>query len=90
MVSARSEPGPLGTTFLFVASVSLASGLLHDSALGAPSTSGFLASAPSNATPLRIATPEQLITSAGVVAVASLPYGVLVERHRLLALVALG
>jgi hypothetical protein len=90
MNSDKKTPRLLGAAFLLVFVASLLSGTLLDSATGSGSMSDKLVSISNNLTLMRASILVELVTSLGIVALASLLYIVLHNQHRVVALVALG
>jgi len=90
MNTQKSAPRLLGAAFLLVAVVSLSSGLLLSSIVGSGSISDILVHVSHQGTLLRLGSLGELVTSAGIVALAGLLYSVLYTQHKLIALVALG
>jgi hypothetical protein len=86
----EKTPWLLGAAFLFVFVASLLSGTLQDSAIGSGSMSDKLISISDNLSLMRASILVELLTSLGIVALASLLYIVLHKQHRSIALVALG
>jgi hypothetical protein len=80
----------LGAAFLLVFVASLLSGTLLDSATGSGSMSDKLVSISNNLTLMRASILVELITSLGIVVLASLLYIVLHKQHKIIAFVALG
>jgi hypothetical protein len=90
-------PRLLGAAFLLVIATSLVSGLLiaagfgsGSSVIGTGSVSRILLDTSKNLTTVRIGVVGDLITSAGIIALAALLYIVLHGQSRVLALIALG
>ena len=90
MDAEKSAPRLLGIAFLFVALVPLISGLSFLSVTGSGSISEILVKAASQLTMLRISILGQIVTSSGIVALATLLYIVLNKQNKTIALVALG
>jgi hypothetical protein len=90
MNSDKKTPRLLGAAFLLVFVASLLSGTLLDSATGSGSMSDKLVSISNNLTLMRASILVELVTSLGIVALASLLYIALHNQHRVVALVALG
>ena len=83
-------PRFLGAAFLAVVVTSLAGGLLFESVVGSGDMSDILVNISANAGLMRLSILVDLMTSLGVILLASLLYVVLREESRILALVALG
>ena len=90
MKSDKNTPRLLGAAFLLVFVASLLSGSLQESAIGSGSISEKLVSISDNLTLMRISILVELITSIGIVVLASLLYIVLHKQDRIISLVALG
>jgi len=90
MNTQKSAPRLLGAAFLLVAVVSLSSGLLLGSVVGSGSISDILVHVSHQVTLMRLGSLGELMTSAGIVALAGLLYSVLHSQQKLIALVALG
>lgn len=85
-----SVPRLLGATFLIVIATSLAGGLLLGSAVGTGSAADILSGATGRVDLLRVAVLVDLVTSLGIVALASLLYVILRTQDPVLARIALG
>jgi hypothetical protein len=90
MNTQKSAPRLLGAAFLLVAVVSLASGLLLSSVVGSGSNSDILVDVSRQGTLVRLSSLGELLTSAGIVALAGLLYRVLRKQNKIVALIALG
>ena len=90
MHTEKIAPRLLGAAFLFVAVVSLTSGLLLTSVVGSGSISEILVNISHRQTLMRFSSLGELVTSSGIVVLAGLLYSVLHKQHKLIALVALG
>jgi hypothetical protein len=90
MNSDQKIPRLLGAAFLFVFVASLLSGTLRDSATGSGSMSEKLVSIADHLTLMRISILTELVTSLGIVVLASLLYIVLRDQHPFVAQIALG
>lgn len=86
----KQAPRLLGAAFLFVVATSLSGGLLLEAVTGSGSTSDILVSIANNVALMRLSILVDLITSLGVVVLASLLYIVLRKQNRIIALIALG
>jgi len=86
----KNAPRLLGAAFLFVAVVSLSSGLLLSSVVGSGSISGMLVNISHQQTLMRLSSLGELVTSSGIVVLAALLYLVLRKQNKMIALVALG
>jgi hypothetical protein len=80
----------LGAAFLLVFVASMLSGALQESAIGSGSISDQLTNISNNLTLMRISILVELITSLGIVVLASLLYIVFHKQHKNIAQVALG
>lgn len=87
--SAARTPRYLGAAFVFQFATSLAAGLLSGSLLSGSITE-VLTDTSSNPGQMRTRIVLELLTSVGIIAMASLLYVVLKDQNRALALVALG
>jgi Domain of unknown function (DUF4386) len=90
MHTEKIAPRLLGAAFLFVALVSLTSGLLLTSVVGSGSISDMLVNISHQQTLMRLSGLGELVTSSGIVVLAGLLYSVLRKQRKLIALVALG
>lgn len=90
MNAEKNAPRLLGAAFLFVAFVSLISGLLLMSVVGSGSISDILVNISHQLTLMRISSLGELVTSSGIVVLAGLLYIVLHKQNKIIALVALG
>ena len=86
----KKAPRLLGAAFLIVAVASLISGLLLMSVIGSGSISNSLVNVSHQLTLLRLSSLAGLVTSSGIVVLASLLYIVLRRQNKIIALVALG
>jgi hypothetical protein len=89
MESDARVPRYLGAAFLVVFATSLASGVLSGPILTGP-IPAILANISNHLTQMRASNVLQLLTSIGIVVLASLLYVVLKDQSRIVALVALG
>jgi hypothetical protein len=80
----------LGAAFLIVFVASMLSGSLLDSAVGTGSISDILVNVANNLTLMRVSILVELVTSLGIVVLASLLYIVLHKHGKIIARVALG
>jgi hypothetical protein len=80
----------LGAAFLIVFIASMLGGFLLNSAIGSGSLSAGLVRISSHLTPMRISILVELVTSIGIVALATLLYLVFHDQNRIIATVALG
>ena len=86
----KKAPRLLGAAFLIVAIASLISGLLLMSVIGSGSISNSLVNVSHQLTLMRLSSLAGLVTSSGIVVLASLLYIVLHKQNKIIALVALG
>ena len=86
----KHTPRLLGAAFLLVFVASMLSGALLDSAVGTGSVSDILVNVTNNLTLMRVSILVELVTSLGIVVLASLLYIVLHEQSQIIARVALG
>lgn len=87
---AMTTPRWLGAAFLFVLVVSVAGGSIQEAATGTGDTASMLMGIAANPTLFRIGLLGELLTAAGIMALAMLLYAVLRDTGRIVALVALG
>ena len=80
----------LGAAFLLVFVASTLSGALLDSAVGTGNISDMLVNIANNVTLMRVSILVELVTSLGIVVLASLLYFVLHKQGQIIARVALG
>jgi hypothetical protein len=90
MISEKNAPRLLGAAFLFVAFVSLISGLLLMSVVGSGRLSDILVNVSHQLPLMRLSSLGELVTSSGIVILAGLLYIVLRKQNKIIALVALG
>ena len=86
----KNTPRLLGAAFLIVFVASILSGSLLDSAVGTGSISDILVNIANNLTLMRISILVELVTSIGIIVLASLLYIVLHKQGKIIARVALG
>jgi hypothetical protein len=90
MNAEKLAPRLLGAAFLFVAVVSLISGLLLMQAIGSGSISDNLVNVSHQLNVMRLGSLGELVTSSSIIVLAALLYIVLHKQNRIIALVALG
>ncbi len=86
----KNTPKLLGAAFLIVFVASILSGALLDSVVGTGSISDILVNIANNLTLMRVSILVELVTSIGIVVLASLLYIVLHKQGKIIARVALG
>ena len=90
MNTGKHTPRLLGAAFLLVFVASMLSGILLNSAVGTGTISDILVNVANNLTLMRVSILVELVTSIGIVVLASLLYIVLHKQGQIIALVALG
>jgi hypothetical protein len=86
----KKTPRLLGAAFLLVFVASMLSGAMLDSVVGTGSISDILVNVANNLTLMRVSILVELVTSIGIVVLASLLYIVLHKQDKIIARVALG